>query len=128
MGRCSAPGNLFAALVLTFFEKFKSLISYLRDSNALDDLAKHMKDAGSPGLSSAVRSMRLANIAEWRWSTLGRVCKAVSRMIESLSDHFEPAWLGKSKDKKEGVQCADRVAWRMVVASRSLYSVAVPLD
>ena len=83
-----------------FLEKLKALVSLLRDSNAVDELAEHMLQSGLPGLASAVKSLRLVGLAEWRWSTLGRACKSIRGVLDSLAAHFDPAWTGKHRDKK----------------------------
>ena len=83
-----------------FLEQLKALVSFFRDSNAVDDLAEHMAQANLHGLASAIKALRLVGLAEWRWATLGRACKALRDILDSLATHFDPTWIGKVRDTR----------------------------
>lgn len=83
-----------------FLEKLKSLVSFFRDSGHIDQLSRHLEQCGLDGLASAARGLRLTTIAEWRWASLGNVCRSIGGILDSLALRFDKSWCGKSRDTK----------------------------
>lgn len=66
-------------------------------------------------MADIVQGLRLNSIAEWRWATLGRVCRSIEGVLESLTSNFEPSWSSGNRDAKRASLVAaalTSVAWR----------------
>ena len=85
----------------SFLEKLKAMSYFFRDMNKVDEMCRILRKGGKGGLASAVEKLKLTNIAEWRWSTLGKTCRRLEPLLESLCAEFDTSWCGNARDIKQ---------------------------
>lgn len=64
-----------------WLDTFKGLTSWLRHRQNIDVLAKDLEDKGRRGLAAVLKSLSLPPFANWRWSTLARLCRQLKKSI-----------------------------------------------
>ena len=71
-----------------FLQILKALTYFVRNTNHVATLVDYLNANGMDGLSAMVVKMKIPNFAEWRWTTLASVCKAIRPCFDSLRTAF----------------------------------------
>ena len=67
----------------SFLKALKDVVAFLRSH--IEDTCTAYDQAGPTGAAIVLRRLPIANFAEWRWDTLGNVCKSVTPSINNFA-------------------------------------------
>ena len=84
-----------------FLKLLKSIVSFLRDVEAMKDLQRMLKREGKRETAEVLKKTAISSFAKWRFFTLHLVCKALDKFILSLSESLNPK---PFRAKRDGTQ------------------------
>ena len=73
-----------------WFKGLKAIVHFFRHKDHRITLARIFRRRRLRGLADVVMAMRLPSFAEWRWSTLHKVVKALEGVLDTLRLRFDP--------------------------------------
>lgn len=83
-----------------WLEGFRATIYFFRTKLILNDFCRTLIDRALDGIAEMVGSASVPSIAEWRWGTLYLACKAVKKVLQTLSSYFDASLYRSAKDPK----------------------------
>jgi hypothetical protein len=90
-----------------FVDKLKAIVSFLRQSTILSELARDLTRRGYPGVADLLCATSFPSFAQWRWGTLRACCSSLGRCLDSLRQTFDPSpWRGS----RDGVRLRKVIA------------------
>eukprot|EP00959_Pyramimonas_sp_CCMP1952_P455816 9472163-Pyramimonas_sp.AAC.1 len=93
-----------------FFKRLKAIVYQMRNRAQNLTMRRHAERSGRQGCASALHDIKLVNFAQWRWSTLPRICQALEGIVTSFILYFDARIFGHVQNHESISSLMDVVA------------------
>ena len=81
-----------------FLEQLKSIVYILRNKSHVKVLAGELRKLNLPAVAEMLLRSKFPSFAHWRWETLEDCVGSLARVLQTLKQHFNAAWLRNSRE------------------------------